>query len=159
MLTPSILTDIASNLRDLARYVERTTIDSLHDVCIPFSEIRSGYPAQTLGALKTWSSSKARYIYQFSVEDDAYEELHGHLRKPRRLGKTIERIAVSIPRQHCYMLGAPPTWIRGSNNTWASAIKVPTPCSSATGCQNARVRCAFKPGDSAKRSTVPSSRR
>ncbi|EJM77191.1 GIY-YIG nuclease family protein [Pseudomonas sp. GM55] len=76
MLTPSTLTDIASHLRDLASYVERTPIDSLHEVCIPFSEIRKDYPAQALGALKTWSSSKARYIYQFSVEDDVCEDLY-----------------------------------------------------------------------------------
>ncbi|SCZ33374.1 MULTISPECIES: GIY-YIG nuclease family protein [unclassified Pseudomonas] len=76
MLTPATLNDIACHLRDLAGYVERTPIDSLHEVFIPFSEIRKGYPAQALETLKTWSSSKARYIYQMSVDDAVCEDLY-----------------------------------------------------------------------------------
>lgn len=115
MLTPSILTDIASNLRDLARYVERTTIDSLHDVCIPFSEIRSGYPAQTLGALKTWSSSKARYIYQFSVKDDAYKELHGAFKEAKETRKN--------DRAYCRLNPASALLYVGSSSDLDSRIK------------------------------------
>lgn len=76
MISPSTLIDIAGNLRDLANHVERTAIDSLHEVSVTFSDIRTGYPTQTLAGLKAWSSSSARYIYQFSVEDDQVEDLH-----------------------------------------------------------------------------------
>ncbi|PPK37613.1 hypothetical protein CD175_15155 [Pseudomonas laurylsulfatiphila] len=83
MLTPSTLTGIASNLRKLAEVVEGTAIDSHHDACIPFSEIREDYPAQTLESLTSWSNTDARYIYQFSVESNVYEELHGAFKEAK----------------------------------------------------------------------------
>jgi hypothetical protein len=83
MLTPSTLTDIANNLRNLAKVVEGTAIDCHHDVCISFSEIRKDYPAQTLESLTAWSSVDARYIYQFSVENNVYEELHGAFKEAK----------------------------------------------------------------------------
>ncbi|EJN38445.1 hypothetical protein PMI38_02069 [Pseudomonas sp. GM84] len=76
MLTTSSLTAIANSLRDLANFVEDTAIESLHEVSLPFSEIRDGYPADALSALKAWSATKARYIYKFSVLDHACEPLH-----------------------------------------------------------------------------------
>ncbi|MHA6231417.1 GIY-YIG nuclease family protein [Pseudomonas fluorescens group sp. PF-69] len=76
MLIQSTLTDIAGNLRELAENVEGAKVDSCHDVRIAFDQIRNGYPAQALITLKEWSSPAARYIYQFSVEDDAPEDLY-----------------------------------------------------------------------------------
>lgn len=115
MLTPSTLTDIARNLCDLAKHVERTPIDSLQDICIPFSEIRSGDRAQVLGILKTLPSCEARYIYQFSVEDDVYEKLHGAFKEAKEARKN--------DRAYCRLNPASTLLYVGSSSDLVSRIK------------------------------------
>lgn len=115
MLTPSTLTDIANNLCELAKHVERTPIESLHDICIPFSEIRSGDPALALGTLKTWSTCEARYIYQFSVEDDVCEELHGAFKEAKETRKN--------DRAYCRLNPASALLYVGSSSDLVSRIK------------------------------------
>lgn len=115
MLTPSTLTDIAGNLRDLADYVERTAIDSRHEVRIPFSEIRRGYPVQALATLKAWSFSEARYIYQFSVEHEVSKELHDAFKEAKETRKN--------DRAYCRLNPASPLLYVGSSANLDSRIK------------------------------------
>ena len=115
MLTPSTLTDIANNLRDLASFVERTAIESRREVSLSFSQIRSGYPAEALATLKAWSATKARYIYQFSVQDDVCEALHGAFEVAKQTRKN--------DRAYCRLNPASPLLYVGSSSDLDSRIK------------------------------------
>ena len=115
MLTPSTLIDIAGNLRVLAKYVETTAIDSIHNVSVPFSEIRCGYPVESLATLKDWASSKARYIYQFSVEGDVFEGLHSAFNEAKASRKN--------DRAYCRLNPASPMLYVGSSSALDSRIK------------------------------------
>lgn len=115
MLTPSTLTDIAGNLRDLAKCVEGTKVESCHDVRVPFSQIRNGYPAQALAKLKEWSSPAARYIYHFSVEDEVSEDLY--------LAFAEAKDARKNDRAYCRLNPVSPSLYVGSSGNLDSRIK------------------------------------
>lgn len=115
MFTPSTLTNIAANLRKLAEQVETTAVDSLHEVFVTFSDIRTGYPPESLASLKTWSSSKARYIYQFSVEDDQANDLHNAFKHAKQTKKNN--------RAYCRLNSASRQLYVGSSSDLDSRIK------------------------------------
>lgn len=115
MLTPSSLTGFANDLRDLANVVERTAIDSHHEVHLPFSAFRDAYPTQALKELKDWSATKARYIYTFCVPDHACEPLHFAFEVAKQSKKGA--------RAYCRLNAASPQLYVGSSLSLDSRIK------------------------------------
>lgn len=114
MLNAATLTDIASNLRNLAADVQRTSLDAPWQLSIPFSAIRDGDLGQ-LQPIKDRSTRGARYIYAFRVAEDDCAALHAAFVAARQAG--------TGGRAYCRVNTASPLLYVGSSANLHSRMK------------------------------------